>query len=186
MREEELRLLRPSRRFKAAFVELMDDFTSAGDLRYEMLRPRVETDFGAVVREWTRCEKARNIQPGMAPYRTYWLVRDERDILGTIRLRLRLTDSLRTEGGHIGYNIRPSERSKGYATRMLGMGLDKFREMGGYDRVLVTCDDDNAASARVIEKNGGARDADSVSPYSGKRVRRYWIVLGSPSRRCPA
>ena len=182
MSEEEVRLARPSPRFKAAFVELMDDFAVAGDLRYEALRRRVETDFDAVVREWKLAENGRNLQSGMSPYKTYWLLRNGRDILGTIRLRLRLTDSLRIEGGHIGYNIRPSERNKGYATRMLALGLEKFREMDSYERVLVTCDDDNFASARVIEKNGGVRDSDTVSPYSGKRVRRYWIELAPPER----
>jgi predicted acetyltransferase len=44
-------------------------------------------------------------------------------------------------------------------------------------RVLVTCDDDNVGSARVIERNGGRLQGRVTSPHSGKLVRRYWIDL---------
>lgn len=44
-------------------------------------------------------------------------------------------------GGHIGYAIRPSERRKGYAGRMLALGLQEARKLA-LDRVLVTCDAD--------------------------------------------
>lgn len=177
MDNEDLRLVEPHPRFKASFLELMDDFAEAGDPRYEPFRGMVGRNFAAVIADWKRAEQGEGRVGGTAPFRTYWLVRGDKDILGTVRLRLRLNRELLTEGGHIGYNVRPSERNQGYATAMLAMALDKFREMGGYDRILVTCDDDNAASARVIEKNGGVRDSDSVSPWSGKRVRRYWIAL---------
>lgn len=43
----------------------------------------------------------------------------------------------------------------------------------GLERVLITCDEDNIASARTIERNGGAYE-DS---RGGKR--RYWV----PTRR---
>jgi cytidyltransferase-like protein len=49
------------------------------------------------------------------------------------------------------------------------------RDELGLERVLVTCDDDNAASMRVIEKNGGVfldlREAASLR----RPKRRYWI-----------
>lgn len=44
-------------------------------------------------------------------------------------------------------------------------------------RVLVTCDSDNIASARIIEKNGGKLHGQSVSVKSGKPVSQYWIEL---------
>ncbi|MHB8934154.1 MAG: GNAT family N-acetyltransferase, partial [Bellilinea sp.] len=92
------------------------------------------------------------------------------------RLRHRLTPLLEEEGGHIGYDIRPSERGKGYATLLLALTLEKARE-SGMAGVLVTCDEDNIASARVIEKNKGQLLNTVVSQTSGKQVRRYWIDL---------
>lgn len=109
------------------------------------------------------------------PQSHYWYVRDDR-ILGRIRLRHALNERLRQEGGHIGYDVRPSEWGKGHATRMLSLMLPIARE-AGLDRALLTCDDDNRASARVIEKNGGVLQDIIVSPKSGKPHRRYWIDL---------
>jgi predicted acetyltransferase len=57
-------------------------------------------------------------------------------------------------GGHIGYEIRPSKRRQGYGTAMLRLGLDEARAHG-LDRVLLTCNEDNAGSRKVIERNGG-------------------------------
>ena len=47
----------------------------------------------------------------------------------------------------------------------------------GVDRVLVTCDDDNVGSVRVIERCGGV--FESVVTNRGRgRTRRYWIAPG--------
>jgi predicted acetyltransferase len=97
-------------------------------------------------------------------------------MIGITHLRHRLTDPLRKEGGHIGYNIRPSERRKGYGTKILELALDKAREIG-LKRVLVTCDTDNVASGKIIRKNGGVFEGESISDRSGKPVSRYWIEL---------
>ena len=106
----------------------------------------------------------------------FWLVRGGTAIVGTSQLRHTLTPDLEHEGGHIGYNIRPSQRRKGYGTRLLGLLLGKARGLG-LQRVLLTCDTDNVASARIIEKNGGRLDSDGISGKSGKPISRYWIEL---------
>jgi predicted acetyltransferase len=109
------------------------------------------------------------------PQSYYWYVKDGR-IVGRIRLRHRLNDRLEQKGGHIGYDVRPSEWGKGHATRMLLQVLDIAR-VEGFQRVLLTCDEENVASARVIEKCGGVLQDTIVSPKSGKPHRRYWIDL---------
>ncbi len=45
----------------------------------------------------------------------------------------------------------------------------------GLDRVLVTCDPGNTASARTIERSGGQLE-DTRDTSDGPR-RRYWITL---------
>jgi hypothetical protein len=42
------------------------------------------------------------------------------------------------------------------------------------ERVLITCDDANVASARTIERNGGVLE-DLRDTWLG-RTRRYWIT----------
>ncbi|WP_262298841.1 GNAT family N-acetyltransferase [Microvirga sesbaniae] len=56
--------------------------------------------------------------------------------------------------GHIGYTIVPWKQRRGYATQALRMILPVCRSEG-FSRVLITCDDDNDASRKVILANGG-------------------------------
>ena len=75
-------------------------------------------------------------------------------VVGRSSLRFELNDFLRTLGGHIGYAVRPQFRGRGYAKEILRQSAGLLRRRG-IDPILVTCDDDNHASARVIESNGG-------------------------------
>ena len=96
----------------------------------------------------------------------------ERRIVGMIDLRHYLNDFLAEYGGHIGYSVRPDERRKGHAKKMLAYTLREARKRG-IDRVLITCDDDNIASARTIEANGGV--FERFAYLEGEILRRYWI-----------
>ena len=105
---------------------------------------------------------------------TYWWIADGDTVLGTISLRHRLNDFLLGAGGHIGYGIRPSARRRGVATWALGQVLATAGTYG-LDRVLITCADDNVASARVIEHHGGL--LEDVRDTELGRTRRYWVTL---------
>ena len=98
-------------------------------------------------------------------------------IVGRASIRHRLNGRLDRVGGHIGYAVVPKFRKMGYATEILRQSLDIARTQFGIQRVLVTCDDDNVGSIRVIEKNGGVlRDVVTDSDLP-KPKRRYWIEL---------
>ncbi|GHJ44077.1 acetyltransferase [Catellatospora sp. TT07R-123] len=105
---------------------------------------------------------------------TYWWVVDRGEIVGSISLRHELNDFLLHAGGHIGYGIRPAARGRGLAGWALAEVLGHARALG-LDRVLVTCKDDNTASARTIERNGGV--LEDVRDTELGRTRRYWIDL---------
>lgn len=107
----------------------------------------------------------------------YWIVEDS-NYLGAITLRHELNAKLLEGGGHIGYGVRPSARGRGLATWALGTVLDQARARD-LDRVLVTCNDDNVASAQTIERNGGVLE-DVRETWVGL-TRRYWIDLRQTS-----
>ncbi len=98
-------------------------------------------------------------------------------IVGTVQIRHMLNSSLLVNGGHIGYGVVPSERRKGYATRMLSSALVKCRELG-IKRALITCDKDNIGSAKTIIKNGGVLE-NEVLESDGNILQRYWIDVPS-------
>ena len=93
-------------------------------------------------------------------------------ILGAVNIRHELNSELLKSGGHIGYGIRPFERRKGYAVRMLALALP-IAEQLGITRALVTCDKANIASAKTILHNGGVLENELA--LDGKIVQRYWI-----------
>ena len=101
---------------------------------------------------------------------TLWYV-EGAEYFGRLAIRHRLTDFLRDSGGHIGYDVRPTPRRRGYATAMLCEAQPVARALGP-DQVLVTCDTDNVASRKVIEANGGR--------YEDTRgtTLRFWIPTG--------
>jgi len=96
-------------------------------------------------------------------------------IVGIIQIRHRLNQRLLETYGHIGYGIRPSKRRKGFATQMLSLALEKCRELG-IEKVLLSCDMDNIASAKTIIKNGGLR-GNEFAEEDGTTVHQYWINL---------
>jgi predicted acetyltransferase len=94
-------------------------------------------------------------------------------IVGRTSIRHALNDFLAREGGHIGYGVLKEFRGRGYATEILRQSLAIARGLG-IDRVLVTCDDANLASARVIERCRGILES-VIAGESGVAKRRYWI-----------
>jgi predicted acetyltransferase len=94
-----------------------------------------------------------NLAPHQVPQTIYWLYVNGVPV-GYGKLRHRLNDHLRKRGGHIGYTIRPSQRGKGYGRIMLQELLKEAKILGIRD-ALLTCDEANAASRRIIEANGG-------------------------------
>ena len=82
-----------------------------------------------------------------------YLLLNYSEFIGRVSIQHTLTDHLK-EGGHIGYYIRPSKRKLGYGKKILELSLVEARELG-LRKVLVTCDNDNICSQKIIEANGG-------------------------------
>ena len=176
---ENLILVEPSIELAVELRALVRDYAQAGESHYLRTLPFAGPDeFVEFLARLRRQSEGRDFSPGQVPQTTYLLRRADGVLLGTSRLRHRITPELEIEGGHIGYDIRPSERRRGYGTRIFALTLQKARGLG-LPRVLVTCDDDNVGSARVIERNGGRLQDRVISPHSGKPIRRYWIELTS-------
>lgn len=140
------------------FVRNLDEDAREGDeaafARYvERVRDEVREDV-ALAANWV-------------PMTTLWWAEGE-EFLGRIAIRHRLTAALWVQGGHIGYDVRPGARRRGHATVMLAAALPLAAALG-VDEALLTCDETNAGSRRVIEGNGG-RYIDSIG-----EKRRYWV-----------
>ena len=115
------------------------------------------------------------VPKGLVPSSTYLGVREKDNyIVGMIDIRHYLNEYLTQAGGHIGYGVRKTERNKGYAKQMLKLALEKCKELK-IKKVLITCDEDNIASEKVIlSANAKLEDIRNVN---GENKKRFWIDL---------
>ncbi len=101
---------------------------------------------------------------------TLWWVEDA-EFLARVTIRHELVGTLKTLGGHIGYWVRPSARRRQVGTQAFLASLPYAYGLG-IDPVLVTCDEDNIGSRRIIESGGGR--FENVIGIK----RRYWVPTG--------
>lgn len=131
--------------------------------------------FAAYVQALADQARGVNMPAGFVPS-TFLFAFDGARVVGRVSIRHALTDALLRLGGHIGYAVVPEFRRRGYATEMLRRAVRLAGEELGLDRVLLTCDDDNIGSIRVIERNGGVFENAVMEPGLEQPKRRYWIA----------
>jgi predicted acetyltransferase len=168
---DEIVLVTPTLNLARDFEALAMEFHAAGESRYV----DAARNLPAFIQRCQDDAIGQGLSHGRVPQSTFWMVGAGARILGCSRVRHELDAFLRQEGGHIGYDVRPSERGKGCGTRLLRLTLQKARALG-LGEVLITADEANAASWRVIERNGGRREAGLFAGTRGP-FRRYRVAL---------
>jgi len=130
-----------------------------------------------VVKKFMDSRDKSKLPEGWVPSYDYFIVDDDK-FIGRISIRVELTPSLLNFGGHIGYGIHPKYWKMGYGTEALKLGLEVAKKLG-IDKVLLTCDDDNIGSYKIIEKNGGMLENKVMNESCGEifLTRRYWIDI---------
>ncbi|GAC1474814.1 MAG: GNAT family N-acetyltransferase [Ktedonobacteraceae bacterium] len=172
-------LVEPTVEYKDSFIAGLCEFQGERLLLHYDLQ-LVTHDFDTFLRRLQSEKDKTKLRPGAVPSTDYWLIeRDEsgrETFIGNLSVRHELNDFLLRVAGHIGYQVRPSMRDRGYGKRMLRLGLQKARQLG-IKRALLTCDETNIASKKVIEFNGG--QFENALSGEGSRVKklRYWIDL---------
>jgi predicted acetyltransferase len=168
------RLIRPEIAYKDSYIAAMQEFKAEKLWHYVDLDiEQLERDFDDYLREVVMRE--HTVPAGWVTETRLWLV-DEKDFIGRISLRHHLNESLRRFGGHIGYEVRPTRRKEGHGTRMLREILPIARAKG-LDKVMLTCDDDNVGSQKIIIANGGVLEDVIQNDFRPVPTMRWWITL---------
>jgi predicted acetyltransferase len=173
-------LTHPALHVQASFLAAMDELRAEGqggpgdestagrEIREYGSRWHQPEGFAGYLQDLRNQEAEEHArQAGRVPETTLWWVSGE-DYLGRIAIRHRLTEGLREWGGHIGYDVRPSARRRGHGTAMLAAALPAARALG-IDPALLTCEESNIGSRRIIEANGGELEDNRAGKL------RYWV-----------
>lgn len=128
-------------------------------------------DFEGYLRELNNYSKGIDLPDGDVVVSTYWLI-DNDDVVGVVRVRHHDVEC----DGHIGYDISPSHRNRGYGSHILRLALEKAREIG-IEVVFITCCVDNISSKKIIEKNNGKLLEEIYDEDEDEWLYRYGICI---------
>ena len=133
-------------------------------------------NYGAWLEQQIRRRENLNLEPNEFPSTLYLAFNEFNQLIGLTNFKTALPEELLRHIGHIGYAIRPTQRGKGYATELLRESFPLAKSMG-LNKVLITCNESNAASAKVIEKNNGVFENNLYVENDKITVKRFWISL---------
>lgn len=158
------------RQYREEFLLRGDSMDGCGSLR------RIDNPFD-FIKKCADYEREETLPEGLVIATQFMLIRKEDNrLVGMIQVRHYFNDYLSKFGGHIGYSVRPSERQKGYAKKMLSMVLPFCKEIG-LQRVLITCIDGNIGSEKTIRFNGGVYESTVYEPDEKVNLKRFWIEI---------
>lgn len=174
-------LVTPSAHYKNSFIEAVREYqkTDSNERKdiFDLRIDDLEKDFSRYLIRLEQEALGNNLPANYVPQTTYWLIDGDR-FIGRVSIRHRLNDFLFNEGGHIGYDIRPSERNKGYGKEILSLAIPLAKNLG-INKILVTCSENNIASRKIIEHSGGILENIIEAKNGGPKKMRYWISVGS-------
>jgi predicted acetyltransferase len=169
-----LELIRATIEMEEQYYEFITDWQNNAEDIVPYAARLLDMDYKTWLQRTYLIENKDTCPPPLVSAHTYFLVQENKRILGSVNIRHYLNEYLFNFGGHIGYGVRPSERKKGYASLMLSMALPIAKELG-IKKALITCDKNNVGSAKTIISNGGILENEVVE--DSEITQRYWIEI---------
>jgi len=169
-----IKLIRPTVELKEQALDFRQEFFDNGEMIIngsELLDKTESYD------EWlasvTANASPETVDPQWVVTDTFFAADDSGRIVGVIDLRHTLNEFLK-DFGNSGYSVRPSERRKGYATRMLGLLLTVAKDCG-MSEMQLSVERSNVPSVKTISRNGGVYVRSFE--YEGEQADIYRITL---------
>ena len=168
------RALAPATELRRSFLSMLEDFDANDRSNAEFYAP-AKDDFDAYVESLLDEEQGLNLREGWVRCTHRWLVDERNSIVGVTRLRHRVdTPFLAENGGHIGFDVRPSSRGRGFGHLAMQVSLERAVRLH-IPRVLLFAAEDNLASRAVIERAGGVLEKVSYSGFWNAMLCKYWV-----------
>lgn len=169
-----LKLVRPTLEMKQAALDFKQEFFDNGE---RVINGSEMLDNMDNYEEWlssvTDNRFGETVNPNWVVTDTFFAVDGNEKIVGIIDLRHTLNDFLK-DFGNSGYSVRPSERKKGYATKMLAMIKQVAKEVG-LNKLQLSVERDNSPSVKTIVNNGGVYERSFE--FFGEMADVYMVEL---------
>jgi len=171
-----LSVVAPDVAYHDAFLRMLDDYDLHDPANGEYFHD-ARSDFESYVQFWRDQEVGINLPTGFVPCTNRWLIREDGEIGANVRIRHNVsTPFLADEAGHIGYDVPPAYRGRGFGVEALKAGLEVAADIG-LSHVFLFADAANVPSWRTIERCGGVLEAEKYSNHYHCVVRRYRISV---------
>lgn len=164
-------LAKPDKIYENSFKKYAESYKCSGDSYYFEKYKMALDNFDEYIKELEDNSKGINIEKGWVPTSTFWLI-DNNEVAGVTRVRHREAGT----AGHIGYDISPCFRNKGYGTKILELSLLEASKLG-IKEAVVTCNTENSASRKIIEKNGGKLLGTIFDEEENENLFKYTILI---------
>ncbi|MGL5057705.1 MAG: GNAT family N-acetyltransferase [Fusobacteriaceae bacterium] len=164
-------LVEPNEKYKISFENYVLAYEPLGDFIYFSRYNEALVNFKEYLTYLNKVSKRENLFPGEIPVSTYWLV-DKDEVVGVVRIRHEEDEF----AGHIGYDISPNFRNNGYGSEILKLSLKEAENLG-LKMVILTCEVNNIASKKIIEKNRGKFLERIFDREENEYLYKYEIIL---------
>jgi len=145
----DLFLIEPNREYQKSFENYALAYREINDEHYFNKYKKALESFQEYLYDIYNYSKGNDLPRGDVMTSTFWLI-DNKEVVGVVRIRHEEVEY----AGHIGYDISPDCRNKGYGNQILKLALEEAVKLG-LQEVVLTCNIDNIASRKIIEKNNG-------------------------------
>jgi predicted acetyltransferase len=162
-------LAEPGKDYQESFRRYVLAYKNINDFYYYDKYKKALDNFEAYIHDLYNHSLGIHLPEGAVKSSTFWLI-DQGDVVGVVRVRHQEVEN----AGHIGYDISPDYRNKGYGSQILKLALEKAQEIGLKEAIL-TCKSDNIASRKIIEKNHGKFVEMIFDPEENEEVCKYRI-----------
>ena len=164
-------LAEPDIKYQKSFENYVLSYRKINDEHYFSKYKEALVDFQNYLAVLYNYSQGIELPRGIVAYSTFWLI-DKEEVVGVVRIRHKVVKY----GGHIGYDISPEHRKKGYGNFILKLALEKAKEIG-LKEVILTCNINNIASRKIIEQNNGRLLGTIFDEEEKEHLYKYSIKL---------
>ena len=163
-------LVKPSKVYQKSFENYVTAYQKINDAHYFNKHKKALDNFQGYIEDLFNYSMGYDLPEGDGAVSTFWLV-EENEVVGVVRIRHKEEGT----AGHIGYDISPDFRNRGYGNEILKLSLKESRNLGINEAVL-TCNTENIASKKIIEKNKGKLLGTIYDEEEDEHLYKYIIM----------